>query len=182
MPSLAIHVSVAKEYLKSHKCENVSEFFDGTFAPDVAADKNAAHFSGAGFSANDVETVVKNKINIEKAAQSINLDNEFNRARFLHLLTDYFFYAKMPEICRRNKITDVRAAIKILIDDYVATNAFLAERYAFDLNTLPDDCRATSNGEPQIMSKAELCDFISEMSKCDLEKLHKKFRKSETKQ
>ena len=85
MPSYAIHLAVAEEYLKKSNCskENHEKFIKGVIYPDMVKDKSLSHY-GSNSSVSDLSKFLsRNRVN-----------DSFKRGCFLHLMTDYLFYNK----------------------------------------------------------------------------------------
>ena len=93
MPGFVIHLAIGKEYIKKHDNEikNMEEFMKGVVAPDLnedmtkkAEDKNKTHYG---------KWVENTTIDIEQFLQDkkINMENDYWKGYYMHLLTDYYF-------------------------------------------------------------------------------------------
>ena len=92
MPGVAVHLSVAKRYIEKHKNEimNVRDFYDGNILPDMQGDKEDTHYGSR--KSNDLITKFREKIDIKKFLEKNTLDNDINRGKYLHLVTDWEYY------------------------------------------------------------------------------------------
>lgn len=81
MASYAIHIAIAKEYVKKHKGYDEKEFIKGTIAPDLAKDKSISHF----YDENEGP-------NLQRFLKSYLLKNSYDFGYFLHLIVDRKFY------------------------------------------------------------------------------------------
>lgn len=81
MAGYAIHIAIAKEYLKKHKEYNEIEFMKGTIYPDTVKDKTLTHFSNK--SANS---------NLKEFLKRYSIQNSYYAGWFLHLIVDREFY------------------------------------------------------------------------------------------
>lgn len=93
MPSQITHLAIAKRYLQLHpgQIKNVRRFIDGSVLPDLAADKAAAH-CGVRTEFNDVVKRNREKVNPERYRATHDMNDDFHKGWYLHLLTDDQFY------------------------------------------------------------------------------------------
>ena len=88
MAGYVIHLAVADEYIKNYKedIDNYDEFIQGVIYPDSVSDKSLTHYGPK-----------SSKPNLKTFLYENNIDNNFNKGYFLHLITDYMFYNKFIE-------------------------------------------------------------------------------------
>lgn len=97
MPSLAIHLAIAKRYteLHPHKITSLSDFQKGSIAPDLNSDfsrilskpeKMITHYY------NQSGEYITN-FNLFKQDKRIDFANDYWKGYYAHLLTDYLFYS-----------------------------------------------------------------------------------------
>ena len=112
MPSFAIHISVANEYMRKHvnEIKDVDGFILGTIEPDLVKDKKDKSVTHYG--------PVSSQVHLRKYLESNEINSDFDKGYFLHLITDYIFY---------NKIIDIEA--KDIYNDYDVLNKYLVEKY-----------------------------------------------------
>ena len=114
MPSYVIHLATANEYLRKHKNEitNLNDFFLGAVSPDFTTKekKGETHFG-------ESSSVLYLRQYLEKK----DLNTDFNKGYFLHLVTDYIFYNKLLECTSKDIYTDYDILNKYLIEKYNVT-------------------------------------------------------------
>lgn len=150
MPSYAIHLAVAEEYLRKHdkqQSENYQEFIEGVIYPDTVKDKSKTHYGE-----------YSSKSNLYRFLQENNMDNSFKRGCFLHLLTDYIFYNQYIEYWSKD-----------IYHDYSILNDDLIKKYHV---TVPEDVEgfmeSYENSQLKILTVPMIEDFIDEVSKLDI--------------
>ena len=105
MANLHIHLAVAKRYLeKQGGIENIKDFYDGNIIPDLAEDKEATHYGVRSEKQNILKRNFE-KVNPEKFLEVNALDNDLNRGRFLHLVTDWEYYNNLLPKDRLQKMS-----------------------------------------------------------------------------
>ena len=182
MPCLAMHLAVAKEYLRKNPGENEEEFMLGTIAPDIEmsdidkyikgvnADKNSHHF-GENYSLVDETDAIeymKRKVNFTKFFACNDLSTSFLRAYFLHLICDYLFFGEYVTYEDIVGMTAIEARDKGYAD-YNKITPKLIKKY--DL-TVPDEIKSiifgNSEGELEILKEDRIYKFIGDMSNIDI--------------
>lgn len=91
MPSYCIHLAVGNLYAKKNKIENKKLFDEGVIAPDFAKDKEASHYS-APRDKKDILDFLHKKVQLDKYLDANEIDSDFKRGEFLHLVTDYIYF------------------------------------------------------------------------------------------
>ena len=83
MAGYVIHLAVGEEYLRKHPNEikSYDEFIQGIIAPDDVKDKSLTHYGPK-----------SSKVNLKNFFEEKDIDSDFNKGYFIHLLTDYIFY------------------------------------------------------------------------------------------
>ena len=95
MAGFTIHLAVGKQYMEKHNGEikNEKEFIKGIIAPDlnekmtdIEKNKSKSHYGKwEEYSATtNIEQFLKDK--------NVNVNEDYWKGYFLHLLTDYYFY------------------------------------------------------------------------------------------
>lgn len=149
MPGYVIHLATANEYIRKHKNEikNKEDFFKGCIAPDET-DKENKKITHYGNGSDQVE--------LRKYLQSNNLESDYQKGYFLHLITDYIFYNKLLE-CISKKI----------YNDYDILNDYLIKKYDVKLLDEIKDKVFYTDGQTEILSKElaeKIIDVASETS------------------
>ena len=91
MASFNIHLAIAIKYLEKNKIKDIVSFFKGNIDPDLVRDKEESHYSIRA----DKDNLVKylsTKIGLINFIKSNNIDKDYNKGIFLHLITDYVFF------------------------------------------------------------------------------------------
>ena len=190
MPCLAMHLAVAKEYLKRHPEENKEEFILGSIAPDinikninkyingVTGDKNSHHF-GENYNTTDAIEYMRRKVNFDKFFACNDLSTSFLRAYFLHLICDYKFFGEYITEDNIKDTTQEEIKEKVYAD-YNRITPRIIKKYNLEV---PEEIREIisgfSDGELEIINEEQVYKFIKEMSQIDIEQfknntLHRK--------
>lgn len=145
MPGYVIHLATANEYIRKHKDEiyNKEEFFKGCIAPDETdkENKKVTHYGNG-----------SDQVELRKYLQNNNLDSDYKKGYFLHLITDYIFYNKLLE-CISKKI----------YNDYDILNDYLIKKYDVKLLDEIKDKVFYENGQTEILSQ-ELAEKIIDVA------------------
>ncbi len=130
MACTALHLQIAYEYCKNNSGLELGVYFWGAILPDIAKDKTLAHY-GTHTTSLSVKEQLNAKIDIIKCIKSLNLNEEEDRAVFLHLLTDYVYYNYLY-IERSKNLSVVKVLSAINNDSGTMTNEIL-KNYHFQL-------------------------------------------------
>ena len=153
MPGYVIHLATANEYIRKHENEiqNKEEFFKGCIAPDET-DKENKKITHYGNGSDQVE--------LRKYLQSNNIDSDYKKGYFLHLITDYIFYNKLLE-CISKKI----------YNDYDILNDYLIKKYDVKLLDEIKDKVFYTDGQTEILSRELAEKIIDVASETSLEEI-----------
>lgn len=173
MPSIAIHLATAKEYLKNHPSENKDDFIMGSISPDLVPDTDVSHHPNPNSYENGWNYLV-GKVNLEKCLPDFDFDTSFGRGYFLHLITDKEFYLALAK--ERDDFDKMsHAELKdILYSDYSVINGFFKEKY--DL-VFPEEVKEydfSIPGKPKMLNVEKICGLITRLGKTDLDEYMKK--------
>lgn len=182
MPSLHIHLSIAKEYIRKHEneIENEDLFIYGSLYPDLVYDKKETHYGKS--KTGDLNYNLHNKINLEKFYENNNIECDFKKGFLLHILSDYVFYNYFFDEEYINKTT-YREHSDMLTYSYLYFNKILEEKYdlgkfvkyIYDVvNKL--NLNVEEKNKVLNIDKEKLFSFIDLMSSIDLEE-HKIYKK-----
>lgn len=135
-----MHLATANEYMRKHKDEikNKDEFFKGVVAPDQTTKENKkiTHYGNGSA-----------QVELRRYLESNNIDSDYNKGYFLHLVTDYIFYNKLLECISKQ-----------IYNDYDILNEYLMKKYNVELlENIKSEVFYIKKGETQILSK-ELAD------------------------
>ena len=154
MPGYIIHISVANEYMRKNPNEikDYSEYIDGVLFPDCVKDKSLTHYGEK-----------SSKVNLKRFLEENEINNDYNKGYFMHLVTDYLFY---------NKFLDCFS--KDIYNDYDILNLKLQERFNFNL---PDKIKEEvfyKVGETKILELDNVLKFIDDTSNYKLKSIREK--------
>lgn len=168
MPGFTIHIAIAKQYIKKHNTEikNEEEFIKGSIAPDMnekldgpAEDKSKTHYGKWG--KYEVTTYIDEFLNDTE----IDIQQDFWKGYFLHLVTDHYFYNKFfkeehQEVIKNNDR---------FYYDYDCLNKELIEKYNL---TILDNIKKYMNlydEKPKYLKKLKVVHFIDNISNIDIQ-------------
>ena len=152
MPSLAMHLAIAKKYLESHKEENEEEFYKGTVAPDMKPvleiGNGRLHYGEN-----------SHRPGLNRYYQEEGLNSSYNRGYFLHLLTDYLFYNRF--------LTEYSHDI---YDDYERMNQRIINKYGLKVPEKLEGYIKIVDKELKVVDEDSVYRFIDSVGQLDLEK------------
>ena len=148
MAGYVIHLAVAKEFARKYPNEinNYNDYIDGVIYPDNVLDKSITHYGQK-----------SSKVNLKEFISKNNLETDFNKGYFIHLLTDYIFYNHFLCFFSKN-----------LYIDYDILNAYLVEKFDIDI---PDSIKSQifyKDGLLHILSLDTIIYFIDKVSNYDI--------------
>lgn len=152
MPGLIIHIAVANEYIKNYKNEikNKEEFIDGVIAPDFYNDKYKSHYGNYGEVCLGLNYLLENC--------NFDINSDYGKGYFLHVLTDYIFY----NYNFKKEVYYVREHdLRTFYHDYDCTNKFLIEKY--NIKDIPEKAKKWAgylDEEPVFLKFDRLIKFI----------------------
>ena len=168
MPGFTIHIAIAKRYIENHKSEikNEEDFIKGVIAPDLnenldkpVEDKSKSHYGEWG------KYQVKTQIDKFLKDSKVNINQDFWKGYFMHLLTDHYFYNKHfkeehQEIIKNNDR---------FYYDYDCLNKELIEKYKINILDNIKQYMNFFDGEPKYLKKTKVVDFIEQISNIDIQ-------------
>lgn len=145
MPGYVIHLATANEYMRKHPDEikNKSDFLLGSISPDftIKSEKGKTHYG-------ENSTILY----LRKYLESNELNTDFNKGYFLHLVTDYIFYNKLLEYTSKD-----------IYNDYDILNNYLIKKYNVVILEQIKDQVHYCTGETKILDQ-ELAEKIIEIA------------------
>lgn len=145
MPGFVIHLATANEYIRKHPNEtkNESDFINGSIAPDLTTKegKKITHYGPSSAEVGLRDYFAKNDI-----------ETDYDKGYFLHLVTDYLFYNKLLE-----------CTSKEIYNDYDILNEFLIQKYEVKIPKEIENNVFYKAGETKILSK-ELAEITIDLS------------------
>ena len=129
MPSIDIHLAIARQYLKKHiDIRNTKDFIKGNIAPDLVEDKKVSHYTGEGNNVDNLVDALRNKVIIDKYLSCNKVETDYEKGVFLHLVVDYLFFNNFFDKEYLLKMSDGEFK-KDLYYSYGITNEYLKTKY-----------------------------------------------------
>lgn len=149
MPGYVIHLAIGEEYLKMYPDEikNYKDFIDGIIYPDTVEDKSKTHYGPK-----------TSRVNLRNFFFDRDINTDFNKGMFLHLVTDYLFYNKFLKKFSKQQ----------LHDDYDILNKELEKEFQVKI---PDKIKGEifyKEGKTKILDIEKINNFIRETAKNNL--------------
>ena len=165
MPGFVIHIAIAKEYIKKHNnIKDIEGFIKGNIEPDLTNDKTKTHYGKSPTYTNLKEFLLHNEIN-----------NSFNKGKFLHLIADYLFYNYYL------KEFPIKESKEILHNDYDIINEELIKKYDIIVLDNIKQYIFYKKGIPKILKLDFVLKIIDEISNLTLEEVEKEVVKENKK-
>ena len=146
-----IHLAVAESYIKKHSqdIKDYNKFIEGVIFPDSVSDKSITHYGEK-----------SSKVNLKKFLEKNEINNDYNKGYFLHLVTDYIFYNKFLEYVSLN-----------IYNDYDILNKKLQETFEVKIPENIKEKVFYKEGKTKILEIEKVIKFIDEVSTyklCDI--------------
>lgn len=144
MAGYVIHLAVAECYIKKHPedIKDYNQFIEGVIFPDSVTDKSITHYGEK-----------SSKVNLKWFIDEKEIDNDYNKGYFLHLVTDYIFYNKFLECFSKD-----------IYNDYDILNKKLQEKFKVKLPDSIKDSVFYKDGETKLLELKSVEKFIEEVS------------------
>lgn len=134
MPGYVMHLAIANEYIRKHKNEiqDKEEFYKGSIAPDQTTKENKkiTHYGNGSA-----------EVELRKYLKNNDINSDYNKGYFLHLVADYIFYNKLLE-----------QTSKQIYNDYDILNEYLIQKYNVTILGEIKDNIFYSKGQTKILS------------------------------
>lgn len=170
MPGYTIHIAIAKKYIEKHEneIEDEEQFIKGVIAPDMnqnldgpAENKSVTHYGKWG--KYEVETHIDEFLKDSK----VDMNNDYWKGYFLHLLADHYFYnydryfkKEHQEVIKNNER---------FYYDFDCLNKTLIKKYQI---TIFDNIKKFMNmydEKPKYLTEEKVIEFIEEISDMDIQ-------------
>lgn len=154
MAGYVIHLAVAEAYKSKHPddIENYDDFIQGIIFPDSVYDKSITHYGEK-----------SSKVNLREFLKENEINNDYDKGYFLHLVTDYIFYNKFLECFSKD-----------IYNDYDVLNEKLQEKYNVNI---PESIKKEifyKKGKTVILEMDKVVKFIEEVSDYKLSEIKEK--------
>lgn len=153
MPGYVIHLAVAKKNIELNSIKNEDEFIRGVIAPDLL--KQAGLDSHYGNSSNP---------NLREFLKKHNIETDYNKGYFLHLVTDYIFY---------NKFLD-RWSPEIY-EDYNSLNYILIKKYGLIIPKEAQEYVKFQDKALTILNFDDIISFIETVGRIPINQMYKEY-------
>lgn len=149
MAGYVIHIAVGEEFIKNHprQIKNYNEFIEGIIYPDSVKDKSLTHYGPK-----------SSMVNLKEFFSDRDIDNDFNKGYFIHILTDYIFYNKFLKVFS-----------KVVYNDYDILNKQLEDKFKVKIPLKVKDKVFYKEGKTKILKLEETIEFIQKIGKYDLD-------------
>lgn len=129
MAGFHIHIAIGKEYLKKNNIKDTTSFMKGIIDPDFG-NKKATHYSGEQ-DKNNLISYLANKVDLYKYLLEHDIDSDYEKGVFLHLITDYEFFNHFFD---KNYLSHINYEdfCKDLYYSYDVNNEYLLNKYKID--------------------------------------------------
>jgi len=179
--SFSIHLAIAKRYIEKQKSiKNIDEFYNGVIDVDLAKDKVKSHY---GIEEGDnVIKDLKNKVLLYEYLKINNINTDYQKGIFLHLITDYLFFNNFLDKKYLQEVSDYNFA-RDLYYSYIMTNEYIDKKYKIDYSKNIKKIKTNKNlkeidiyneHSKNILSLEKLDSFIENISNIDLDKYRTK--------
>lgn len=183
MAGLNIHLAIAKIYIEKNNISDTEDFYNGTMDPDLSNDKSISHYTNVK-DKSELLSYLEGKVVLNDYLSDNDINNDYNKGIFLHLITDYLFFNDFFDV-NYLKNTNYDMFVKDLYYSYSYINDYLHNKYLLGLSKYEEKINANIiknikekkledlNGS-NILSFDKLDFFIERVSDIDLDKYRKK--------
>lgn len=154
MASLAIHIAIAKEYVKKHKGYDEEKFVKGTIAPDLAKDKRISHFYDE-----------SGEPDLQRFLKSYLIRNSYDFGYFLHLIVDRKFYIEYLNDWDNRKDANSEELYK----DFNIITKEIVKKYNIKFPEEIEEYNIEKEGTLKYINKRTIIQFIDELSCMNLD-------------
>ncbi len=184
MASFNIHLAVAKRYNDKNFIGNSEDFYKGIIDPDLEEYENKLHYTESNRNREHLISYLQGKTNLPWFLSENNIDTDYNKGVFLHLITDYIFFNNFFETNYLNNIT-YEEFVRDLHYSYDYTNDYLKDKYDVDISCYEDrinknifkdkeDKKTKNIVGNNILNFEKLNNFIESVSNINLERYRTK--------
>jgi hypothetical protein len=185
MPDYNIHIAIGNCYIKKYKINNKLAFYNGLVEPDLKEPKTVSHYSGIQ-DKNNLFNHLENKVLLNNFLEKNNIENDYKKGEFLHLLTDYLFFNSYFNKDYLSKIPYDKFC-KDLYYSYDFTNDYVDKKYKVAFIVHKDEIeKKIANSRKRVnmdnkeytnlLNYDELDNFIEKVSSIDLDKYAQKIK------
>ena len=167
MPGITIHIAIAKRYILKNKDKIIDEnlFLKGSIAPDlnetmtqITKFKNKTHYRNV--SEGKVEMHLEDFLKEFKP----NLEEDYWKGYFLHLLADKYFYEEIF----KNEYNETYKNGETFYHDYDALNKYIMEKYNIEALKNLEKYMNKVDSNTKYLEKDKIINYIEKMSNLHL--------------
>lgn len=185
MAGFQIHIAIGKEYLKKNEITNIEDFYKGIIDPDLGYKKDT-HYSGYQ-DKNNLKEYLANKVDLAKYLKDNEINTDYQKGTFLHLITDYLFF---NYFFREDYIDNVSydKFREDLYFSYDLNNKYIESKYKLDdfpywnivnKNIIISQAKVNIKLGNNILENDKVDSFIKNVANINLEEYRNKILKNE---
>lgn len=168
MASLLMHLYIGQEYYKKHENEeNLDEIVKGSLAPDLAKEKQKAHYGP-----------ITAKPNLKEYLNENNITDSYQRAYFLHLITDSLFYNYLIDIDKIVEEIGLEEWHKKYYKDYNSITASILKKISIEIPEPVKNFLDVPEGRTELFKEEDFFNLVEKLSSLDLKILEENIRKA----
>lgn len=166
MASLLMHLYIGQEYYKKHESEeNLDEIVKGSLAPDLAKEKQKAHYGP-----------ITAKPNLKEYLNENDITDSYQRAYFLHLITDALFYNYLIDIDKIVEEIGLEEWRKKYYKDYDSITASILKKISIEIPEQVKKFLDVPEGRTELFKEEDFFNLAEKLASLDLKKLEANIR------
>lgn len=130
MASFHIHLAISNRFAEKNTIIDNIAFFQGTMDPDITENKDISHYTGLKDRSN-LSRYLNQKVRLYEYLKQNDIDSDYQKGVFLHLVTDYLFFNHFLDQDYIHK-TSYQNYIKDLYFSYNVISNYLIDKYKLD--------------------------------------------------
>ena len=178
MPGISIHLAAANKHLETHKIKDKDAFILGSISPDLEDDGKNRHHPSPGFR-DSVISYLKGKVNLKECLPDFDINTDFGKGYFLHLVMDYEFSRALLKNGDKYRDLSYREFKDLLYHDYTVTNKHFMDKYNVVFPESMKEFSASEDGTPAILDLEEIDKIIEWLGALDLDEYLSDYLSSE---
>ena len=176
MASTTIHLIAGQKYYENNNITDEHSFLTGCLAPDNTCNKYISHYSDPHDHTSYTEAIT-HKVNLYSYCRDNNIDSDYNKGYFFHLILDYIFYKIFllnSPAYKKHEHLGFSFLAKNVYNDYDKLNSWLFRLYPeVKKEFIPDTfLNSVKVGNSKLILKAAILKIINYCAKIDLEKTY----------
>lgn len=179
MASFNIHLAIGQRYIEKNGFLDEKEFLRGIIEVDLTDNKKKTHYTGFN-NQNNLLLWAKERVLLNKYLEKENINTDYQKGVFIHLITDYLFFNKFFNDNYYKNIS-YREFCKNLYYSYDNIDEYLERKYKIDYMEFIEEIKLNkakyrninkvyNKIGKSIISIKEIDSFIEYVSDINLEK------------